>query len=142
MASHVRLLNGCRHGCMAACRVARFVCTSKSVQYVRTVRTFVGGKVHVCSTLSVFEPSLHTSCNSHNSMHTAWISIFKLCCKAECKRYQAGKKSIESRLLGAFCMGHHAIAWTALSRMGCMVVNGAAWAAWSRMKCKELHGTA
>eukprot|EP00955_Chlamydomonas_euryale_P064692 359054-Chlamydomonas_euryale.AAC.1 len=34
-------------------------------------------------------------------------------------------------------MGHYAVAWAALSRMGRKVVNGAAWAAWSWM---GLHG--
>eukprot|EP00955_Chlamydomonas_euryale_P068111 360020-Chlamydomonas_euryale.AAC.2 len=51
----------------------------------------------------------------------------KLYCKAERKQYQAGTRLIESRLLGAFCMCHHAVEWTALSRMGRMVVNGAIW---------------
>eukprot|EP00955_Chlamydomonas_euryale_P067120 359747-Chlamydomonas_euryale.AAC.2 len=67
----------------------------------------------------------------------------KLCWKAERKHYQAGTKSIESPLVGTFCMRQYAVAWAALSRMGRMVVNGcmelmgymglngAAWASWA-----------
>eukprot|EP00955_Chlamydomonas_euryale_P104175 365544-Chlamydomonas_euryale.AAC.3 len=51
------------------------------------------------------------------------FQCLKLCWKAERQHYQAGTKSIESRSLGAFCMGHYAVAWAALSRIGCMVVH-------------------
>eukprot|EP00955_Chlamydomonas_euryale_P040351 351665-Chlamydomonas_euryale.AAC.1 len=44
-----------------------------------------------------------------------------------------------SPLVGAFCMGRHAVAWATLSRMGHTVVNGAAWAAWGCMGCMEPH---
>eukprot|EP00955_Chlamydomonas_euryale_P115439 366349-Chlamydomonas_euryale.AAC.8 len=51
----------------------------------------------------------------------------KLCWEAERKHYQAGTMSMESPVLGAFCMGNYAVPSATLSRMGCMVVNGAAW---------------
>eukprot|EP00955_Chlamydomonas_euryale_P059801 357499-Chlamydomonas_euryale.AAC.7 len=57
-------------------QVARYVCTCTR----RTYCTYVcwGGKVRVPSTLSAFEPSSDASYNRHNSIHTAWISVFEL----------------------------------------------------------------
>eukprot|EP00955_Chlamydomonas_euryale_P117823 366501-Chlamydomonas_euryale.AAC.4 len=96
--------------------------------------------VAVCSTSaciadllqhSAHAPQHHNHLDSISGLHAITLSIphgfqcSKLCWKAA-STIKAGNKSIGSPLLGAFCMGHYAVAWAALSRMGCMAVKGAA----------------
>eukprot|EP00955_Chlamydomonas_euryale_P081898 363640-Chlamydomonas_euryale.AAC.2 len=69
----------------------------------------------------------------------------KLCWEAEQKHYQAGTKSIESRLLGAFCMGRTEPHWRHGGECGCMELmgymglNGVERGCMGCMGCMEQH---
>eukprot|EP00955_Chlamydomonas_euryale_P051682 354921-Chlamydomonas_euryale.AAC.1 len=141
-------------------------CATRGVVSPATCERLFGPERGSRGTLSVFEPLLDASYNSHNCIHTAWLSVFETVLESLTQAlsswYKVNCVTFAWCLLhGQLCScmgrtgphGTHGcecgcIELMGYSRLGCTdglheVNNGAAWAAWAargHMSCKGLHG--